>query len=317
MQCIRNNEKFACISNRTNGSIFRRATFAQILSPSTKTNIGGKMSFFCATKFIVSVYIVQCILCMKPLFTESELLINVQNQGGEVIQETITSNLDDDSIILEFQRTDGTLITQLLDFRNDIQVLKALVLGEEERGQSQYQVMCFVSRLSKNDFISTDAMSKLRQKNPSTIRQPEEDRGRENFTMTAWVNLRQAAPLSQHISTLCTEAADSTYISDFDIRILASKPGASVSKLELAIYPFPTTQTTLSTCNAVSGLWTPCTCLLEMCIGWYPCGLKFCKGKIDTGIGNNASYRCGIKTCRKCYQYLYYVQQKQQCLWYD
>lgn len=39
-------------------------------------------------------------------------------QGGEVIQETITSNLDDDSIILEFQRTDGTLITQLLDFRN-------------------------------------------------------------------------------------------------------------------------------------------------------------------------------------------------------
>lgn len=102
--------------------------------------------------------------------------------------------MDDDSIILEFQRTDGTLITQLLDFRNvsksigrkidkkrffyqniklnsityfrqkqDILVLKALVLGEEERGQSQYQVMCFVSRLSKNDFISTDAMSKLRQ----------------------------------------------------------------------------------------------------------------------------------------------------------
>lgn len=193
------------------------------------------------------------------------------------------------------------------------------------------------------------------QKNPSTIRQPEEDRGRENFTMTAWVNLRQSSPLSQHISSVCTEAADSTYISDFDIRILASKPGqcnscavynhrcfwwcfisffvdfihsnnkifhsfhsgASVSKLELAIYPFPTTQTTLSTCNSVSGLWTPCTCMFEMCIGWYPCGLKFCKGKIDTGIGNNASYRCGIKTCRKCYQFLYYVQQKQQCLWYD
>lgn len=34
------------------------------------------------------------------------------------MQETITSNLDDDSIILEFQRTDGTLITQLIDFRN-------------------------------------------------------------------------------------------------------------------------------------------------------------------------------------------------------
>lgn len=45
----------------------------------------------------------------------------------------------------------------------ELQILKALVLGEEERGQSQYQVMCFVTRLSKGDFISTDAMSKLRQ----------------------------------------------------------------------------------------------------------------------------------------------------------
>lgn len=39
-------------------------------------------------------------------------------QGGEVVQETITSNINDDIIILEFQRTDGTLITQLIDFRN-------------------------------------------------------------------------------------------------------------------------------------------------------------------------------------------------------
>lgn len=88
--------------------------------------------------------------------------------------------------------------------------------------------------------------------------------------------------------------------------------GASISRLKSAIHPFPKVS---SRCNNVSGLWTPCTCLLEMCIGWYPCGLKFCKGKIETGIGNG--YRCGIKTCRKCYQLIYYVQQKQQCLWYD
>jgi Transcriptional regulator, Out at first len=42
-------------------------------------------------------------------------------------------------------------------------VLKALVLGEEERGQSQYQVMCFVTKFQKGDFISSDAMAKLRQ----------------------------------------------------------------------------------------------------------------------------------------------------------
>lgn len=33
------------------------------------------------------------------------------------------------------------------------------------------------------------------------------------------------------------------------------------------------------------------------------------------GIGPNSSYRCGIKTCRKCNQFSYYVRQKQQCLW--
>jgi hypothetical protein len=45
----------------------------------------------------------------------------------------------------------------------DVQILKALVLGEEERGQSQYQVMCFVCHFQKEEFISSDAMSKLRQ----------------------------------------------------------------------------------------------------------------------------------------------------------
>lgn len=45
----------------------------------------------------------------------------------------------------------------------EVQILKALVLGEEERGQSQYQVMCFVCHFNRDDFISSDAMSKLRQ----------------------------------------------------------------------------------------------------------------------------------------------------------
>lgn len=47
--------------------------------------------------------------------------------------------------------------------KQDVQILKALVLGEEERGQSQYQVMCFVTKFIKSEFISTDAMAKLRQ----------------------------------------------------------------------------------------------------------------------------------------------------------
>lgn len=64
-------------------------------------------------------------------------------------------------------------------------------------------------------------------------------------------------------------------------------------------------------CTDTKKLWKSCQCHLELCIGWYPCGLKYCKGK---GEMKN-SYRCGIKTCRKCHLFSYYVPQKQQCLW--
>lgn len=70
--------------------------------------------------------------------------------------------------------------------------------------------------------------------------------------------------------------------------------------------------------HIVTSVFAPCMCVLELCIGWYPCGLKYCKGKNDNAINNNqinSSYRCGIKTCRKCSNFSYYVRQKQQCLW--
>lgn len=58
-------------------------------------------------------------------------------QGGEVVQETITSNLDDDSITLEFQRTDGTLITQLIDFRNVSECVRASNENEGEEEEEE------------------------------------------------------------------------------------------------------------------------------------------------------------------------------------
>lgn len=69
-------------------------------------------------------FISQTFLAITDVYSKSMVLVCFNHffvlcsQGGEVVQETITSNLDDDSIILEFQRTDGTLITQLIDFRN-------------------------------------------------------------------------------------------------------------------------------------------------------------------------------------------------------
>lgn len=96
--------------------------------------------------------------------------------------------------------------------------------------------------------------------------------------------------------------------------------GSSMSILESSVTPFPNAQQhkVISRCNEVSSIWAPCICSLELCIGWFPCGLKYCKGKNDNAISSNqinSSYRCGIKTCRKCNNFSYYVRQKQQCLW--
>lgn len=41
--------------------------------------------------------------------------------------------------------------------------MQVLLLGEEERGQKPYQILCFVNHIHANEFISPDAMAKLRQ----------------------------------------------------------------------------------------------------------------------------------------------------------
>ncbi|GLV33049.1 out at first [Carabus blaptoides fortunei] len=215
--------------------------------------------------------------------------------------------------------------------RSDVQILKALVLGEEERGQSQYQVMCFVCHFQKGDFISSDAMAKLRQKNPGTVRTPEEDRGHDNFTMDYFVQLDRSSVISKHIAGTCSEAAEATYTRHVDIQQWAASPGASESSLLTAVRKFPAspdqsgsdntvvqrasgTTDTLARCGETPSMWSPCRCHLELCVGWYPCGLKYCKGKGETK-SSAMTYRCGIKTCKKYYLFSYFVPQKQMCLW--
>ncbi|KAF8793795.1 Out at first protein like [Argiope bruennichi] len=158
---------------------------------------------------------------------ECQLVINVKNQGGDIVQESITSNITEDTITLEFQRPEGTLITQFVDFRSEVQIFRVLVLGEEERGQSQYQVLCFVTQLTKNDFISADAMSKLRQRNPGAVRQPEEDRGRELLEMDLSVELDKSSVISPHLPNLCEEATHSAYAREVDLRSWASPKALS------------------------------------------------------------------------------------------
>ena len=48
-------------------------------------------------------------------------------------------------------------------YLQEVQIFKTVILPEEELGQDNIQTFCFVVRFVKNEFISSDAMSKLRQ----------------------------------------------------------------------------------------------------------------------------------------------------------
>lgn len=44
-----------------------------------------------------------------------------------------------------------------------VKILRALVLGEQEKGQRHFQALCFLTRLRDHDIIPSEAMAKLRQ----------------------------------------------------------------------------------------------------------------------------------------------------------
>ena len=47
-----------------------------------------------------------------------QLVVNVKDEGGDVLVESIHANTSSDTLTLEFQNTDGTLITQFIDFKS-------------------------------------------------------------------------------------------------------------------------------------------------------------------------------------------------------
>ncbi|KAL1139545.1 hypothetical protein AAG570_006528 [Ranatra chinensis] len=104
----------------------------------------------------------------------------------------------------------------------------------------------------------------------------------------------------------------------YKIPVFFSIPGASLSSLLGAVRSVPVLSggnngSSGATCHETQGVWSACQCRLELCIGWYPCGLKYCRGGKEAPA--QGSYRCGIRTCRKCRHFSYYVRQKQLCLW--
>lgn len=67
-------------------------------------------------KLLIVLIAATCVLLTHA--QSSQLIINIKNSGGEVFQEKIATNLSEDVIELEYTSTDGSVITQLIDYKN-------------------------------------------------------------------------------------------------------------------------------------------------------------------------------------------------------
>ncbi|XP_067102417.1 out at first protein homolog [Osmerus mordax] len=240
----------------------------------------------------------------------SELRVRVRLADGQITEEVLEADVENDSITLEFKQGDGTLITFVADFKQDVKIFRALVLGELERGQSQYQTLCFISHLGHNEIIPSESMARLRQKNPHAIRLAEERRGLEQLVMGVAVNVSRVAQLSGHIHDMCSEAREALYTREADAQHWQDR-GVEGSVFELL--PQGSEATPLPTCRSTSDPWQACTCSYSLRLEWYPCLLKYCRSRDTTGRAS--PYKCGIKSCSKGYSFTYYVPHKQLCLW--
>ncbi|KAA0192475.1 hypothetical protein HAZT_HAZT000969 [Hyalella azteca] len=233
---------------------------------------------------------------------------------GEIFKEKISSNSSDDWISLEYTQAYSTHVTHILDFKQELQVVHVVRLGEEELGQKPFQQMCFISKFSRDDFISSDAMSKLRQKNPWTVRTPEENLETDELDVDLSIDVDTVgAVLSPHVSSLCSSSPTTTFASSRDLKSwLNSRHDVDSDWASLSDGSHQLPSRGVLSCNQLTAAAQPCICQQQVCLWWYPCGLKFCKDRDDSGKA--ITYRCGIRTCRRCRIYSFYAATQAQCI---
>ncbi|XP_074604334.1 BRICHOS-like domain-containing protein out at first [Brevipalpus obovatus] len=286
-------------------------------------------------KYFARIIFVYLLLFTRDPFT-CELTVNLQNEGGEIFQESIWANTSADTVKIEHLSTNGFMISQMIDFRRYLQSFRVTILGEEELDEIPHRTICFLMSLDENDFIPSDAMAKLIQKNRGTIRQPDTDKGRKIYEMNLVLNSSEAASISPFLKEACQIdllVPTNIYANHFDIlawtrmhqRIMNTiHPSSEIfSQLE----PHPTRcnshlkgpvsvdkHGTDSAWKHLNNLKSPCQCRLNLCIDWYPCSLKYCRNRDN---GQTSTYRCGILSCKRCLELFFAVDHPYDCLWDD
>ncbi|UXI19759.1 cytosolic 10-formyltetrahydrofolate dehydrogenase-like [Sarcoptes scabiei] len=131
---------------------------------------------------------------------ETNLAINLRNDGGEIFRETIIVNRLRDYIVIDFEETDSSQIRKIIDFHNNIILYRVIHLGEQDLHEKKAELFCFMTTLpeslkifgnetssnvedSSDGYVIPEIMSRLSQRNPSSIRHADFDLGEQSFEM--------------------------------------------------------------------------------------------------------------------------------------
>lgn len=246
------------------------------------------------------------------------LQIKARLDKNTTVKESFFTNVEANSILLHFQLHNGMICYLAYDFSNAIKIFKIDVLGEPELGQKQYQSLCFVTKLYKNDIIASDAMAKLRQKSSGSIQDANDVLKPQDFETD--VQLRQISisqnVLGEKFRRLCSSAESIVYAKESELFSLAKENSDIFEKLKTHVHK-PTIVESLSKCSlkmaTMSLKFQPCICKIPFSIPWYPCLVKYCSSK--NSQGNTISTRCGIKSCRITHNLGYIASHPSACHW--
>jgi len=247
---------------------------------------------------------------------EDENGVSSESVRVAIFKQAVSGNSSTDTVTIEYTEPDGTRVTQLTDFRMHTQVTRVILVGEEELNEPAYQVLCFVSAFT-GDLIPPEAVMKLRQKHPGTVRVAETDEGNvvQDCPLLVLNHLAIKKAVSSHLPSLCKEAKRQTFTSSHEMHSIvqhsqrsSGQDGDIDSMTEEAHPGYPEG---LERCGALSSLkGQACQCTMAVDFYWYPCALKYCRNQDSDG-----EHRCGIRTCKKTMTFRYPAKSKLHCLW--
>ena len=174
------------------------------------------------------------------------------------------------------------------------------------------QVLCFVSAFT-GDLIPPEAVMKLRQKHPGTVRVAESDEGSVVQDSPLILVADRQSSISSHLPALCAggggrkPAATVIFTSTHEVHSILQH---SVHNVDDVAKPYPA-YSDLERCSSVSPLsggGVACQCSRLVEFYWYPCALKYCRNQDSVSSLHIISYHQirGFLFAKSAFQALYF-----------